>query len=135
MPVHEKHRPPTMGGVDENNLVAWARFGDRLRFTATAEFAGYDTSHQPSDFVHMLQAAKDLFPDGADYSQPAYWSCLRPMTPTGSPILGKSRHTNFFLNTGHGHMGWTMACGTSQILVDVMNGRAPDLDLQGLTLS
>ena len=135
VPVHEKHRPPTMGGVDENNLVAWARFGDRLRFTATAEFAGYDTSHQPSDFIHMLQAAKDLFPQGADYSQPSYWSCLRPMTPTGSPILGKSRHTNFFLNTGHGHMGWTMACGTSQILVDVMNGRAPDLDLQGLTLS
>lgn len=135
LPVHAHHRPPSMGGVDENNLVAWARFGDRLRFTATAEFAGYDTSHQPSDFVHMLQAARDLFPEGADYDRPNYWSCLRPMTPAGAPILGKTRHSNFYLNTGHGHMGWTMACGTSQILADVMNGRTPDLNLQGLTLS
>ncbi|MDI1251600.1 D-amino acid dehydrogenase [Thermomonas sp.] len=134
LPVHAHHRPPTMGGVDENNLVAWARFGDRLRFTATAEFAGYDTSYRPSDFVHMLQAARDLFPEGADYDKPTYWSCLRPMTPAGAPILGKTGHSNFYLNTGHGHMGWTMACGTSQILVDIMNGHTPDLDLQGLTL-
>lgn len=134
VPVREGHRPPRMGGVDENNLVAWARFGDRLRFTATAEFAGYDTSHRPGDFEHMLQVAKDLFPDGADYAQPSYWSCLRPMTPAGSPILGRTRHENFWLNTGHGHMGWTMACGTSQIVADLMNGRAPEIDLEGMTL-
>lgn len=134
LPVRPGDKPPALGGVDENNLVAWARFGDRFRLTATAEFAGYDTSHRPEDFTHMLNAAKDLFPQGADYSRPSYWSCLRPMTPAGAPILGRTRHRNFYLNTGHGHMGWTMACGTSRAVADLMDGRAPELDLEGMTL-
>lgn len=134
LPITEKHQPPTLGGVDENNLVAWARFGNKLRFTATAEFAGYSTDFKPSDFDHMLKVAQELFPNGADYTKPSYWSCLRPMTPAGGPILGKSRHKNLYMNTGHGHMGWTMACGTSQILTDIMNHRSPDIDIEGFTL-
>lgn len=134
LPISPGHRPPTLGGVDENNLVAWARLGDRLRFTATAEFTGYDTTHRPEDFTSMLRAARDLFPDAADYDRPSYWSCLRPMTPEGTPILGRSRHENLFLNAGHGHMGWTMACGTARIVVDVMDGRRPAIDLDGMTL-
>lgn len=134
VPVRRTDRAPTLGGVDEHNLVAWARFGDRLRFTATAEFSGYDTRHRPADFTQMLAVARGLFPGGADYDRPSYWSCLRPMTPAGSPILGKSRHRNLFFNTGHGHMGWTMACGTARIVVDIMTGRTPEHDLEGLTL-
>jgi len=134
LPVGAEHRPPRLGGVDENNLVAWARFGARLRFTATAEFAGYETTHRPGDFVHMLRAAQDLFPDGADYTRPSYWACLRPMTPEGTPILGATGHGNFFLNTGHGHMGWTMACGTAKIVSDIMNRKEPAIDLEGMTL-
>jgi len=133
-PAGPDHRPPDVGGVDENNLVAWARFGDRLRFTATAEICGYDTGHRPDDFAHMLQAGRELFPDGADYAQPSYWAGLRPMTPEGLPILGRSRHRNLYLNTGHGHMGWTMACGTAQIVADLMAGRPPQHDLTGMTL-
>ena len=134
VPVRDNDDAPTMGGVDENNLVAWARLGDRLRFTATAEFAGYDTDHKPSDFHHMLGVARELFPTGADYDNPSYWSCLRPMTPAGAPILGRTRHSNFFMNTGHGHMGWTMACGTGHILADIMNNKTPEIDLEGMTL-
>ncbi|HVL55513.1 MAG TPA: D-amino acid dehydrogenase [Burkholderiaceae bacterium] len=134
LPVSDGHAPPALGGVDENNLVAWARFGNRLRFTATAEFAGYDTSHSPADFEHMMGVAKKLFPNGADYSRPQYWACLRPMTPEGTPILGRTRHRNFYLNSGHGHMGWTMACGTARIVADVMLGRSPEIDLEGMTL-
>lgn len=135
VPVRANDEAPTMGGVDENNLVAWARLGDRLRFTATAEFAGYDTQHKPSDFQHMIGVARELFPRGADYESPSYWSCLRPMTPAGAPILGRTRHKNLFMNTGHGHMGWTMACGTGQIVADIMNNKKPDIDLEGMTLS
>lgn len=133
-PIRPGDEAPTLGGVDEHHLVAWARFGDRLRFTATAEFAGYDTSHRPRDFDDMLAVARQLFPRGADYDTPSYWSCLRPMTPAGAPILGATRHRNLFLNTGHGHMGWTMACGTARIVADMLLGRQVGHSLEGLTL-
>ena len=133
-PIREEHAAPSMCGVDEQALVAWARYGNRLRVTATAEFTGYDRSHQPSDFAPMLKVAQELFPNGADYSQPDYWAGLRPMTPEGTPILGKSRHRNLYLNTGHGHMGWTMACGTARVVTDIMHGKPPEIDITGMTL-
>lgn len=133
LPMRSGDQAPTLGGVDEHHLVAWARFGDRLRLTATAEFTGYDTGHAPRDFDDMLALARQLFPRGADYDRPSYWSCLRPMTPSGAPILGRTRHRNLFLNTGHGHMGWTMACGTARIVSDIICGRQPEHSLEGLT--
>jgi D-amino-acid dehydrogenase len=125
---------PTVPGVDEQWLVGWSRLGDRLRLTSTAEFAGYDWSWTPRDFNNILRFARDVFPDAADYDQGEYRACLRPMTPDGPPILGLGRHRNLFFNTGHGHMGWTMACGTARIVTDLMNGRMPELDLDGLTV-
>ncbi|SMF60577.1 D-amino-acid dehydrogenase [Tistlia consotensis] len=125
---------PRLGGVDEDNLVAYCPMGERLRVTATAEFAGYDTSHRPSDFRYMVKTARELFPEAGDYERPDYWACLRPMTPTNIPILGRSRHRNLFLNTGHGHMGWTMACGTAEIVADAIAGRRPGIDTAGMTL-
>jgi D-amino-acid dehydrogenase len=134
LPVDGANNPPTVGGVDEDNLCAYVRLGDRVRSTAIAEFAGYDTSHRPADFRSMLTALQDLFPGGADYRRPQYWACLRPMTPEGTPVLGRGRFENLHYNTGHGHMGWTMACGTARIGADLVAGRTPDLPLDGLTL-
>lgn len=134
LPIRGGDNPPTIGGVDENQLVAWARFGNRLRLTATAEFAGYDTNYKPSDFKDMLSVARQLFPHGADYGSPSFWACLRPMTPAGAPILGATRHQNLVLNTGHGHMGWTMACGTARIVADIICGRKLEHNMEGLTL-
>ena len=125
---------PTISGVDEQWLVGWSRLGDRLRLTSTAEFAGYDWGWRPRDFNNILRLARDLFPEAADYERGEYRACLRPMTPDGPPILGLARHRNLFLNCGHGHMGWTMACGTARIVTDLMTGRMPDLDLEGLTV-
>ena len=125
---------PTIPGVDEQWLVGWSRLGDRLRLTSTAEFAGYDWGWTPRDFNNILRLARDLFPDAADYDRGEYRACLRPMTPDGPPILGLGRHRNLFLNCGHGHMGWTMACGTARIVADLMTGRMPELDLEGLTV-
>jgi D-amino-acid dehydrogenase len=125
---------PTISGVDEQWLVGWSRLGNRLRLTSTAEFAGYDWGWTPRDFNNILKLARDLFPDAADYDRGEYRACLRPMTPDGPPILGLGRHRNLFLNCGHGHMGWTMACGTARIVTDLMTGRMPDLDLKGLTV-
>lgn len=132
--IRDADTAPSMSGVDEQALVAWARYGNRLRLTSTAEFTGYDRSHTPTDFAPMLKVARRLFPNGADYERPDYWAGLRPMTPEGLPILGKSRHRNLYLNTGHGHMGWTMACGTARIVADIMDGRQPEIDITGMTL-
>ena len=132
LPIETGHKPPTIGGVDESNLVAYARFGDRLRLTATAEFAGYDRSHKPEDYRTMLAVARELFPNAGDWERPRYWAGLRPMTPEGTPIIGRSRIANLYLNTGHGHMGWTMASGSARLLAQLIDGRAPDIDMTGL---
>jgi D-amino-acid dehydrogenase len=133
-PLKPGGRAPMVPGVDEKWLVGWSRLGDRLRLTSTAEFAGYDWGWTPRDFNNILKLARDLFPDAADYDRGEYRACLRPMTPDGPPILGLGRHRNLFLNAGHGHMGWTMACGTARIVADLMTGRMPALDLEGLTV-
>jgi D-amino-acid dehydrogenase len=128
LPIADPAAAPTIGGVHEEHLVAFSRLGDRLRLTATADFAGYDTEFEPKHFSHMLRVARELFPNGALYDRPDYWSCLRPMTPDGPPIMGPSPVANLWLNAGHGHMGWTMACGSSRILIDQMMGRKPEID-------
>jgi D-amino-acid dehydrogenase len=133
-PLKPGGRAPLVPGVDEKWLVGWSRLGDRLRLTSTAEFAGYDWGWTPRDFNNILKLARDLFPDAADYDRGEYRACLRPMTPDGPPILGLGRHRNLFFNSGHGHMGWTMACGTARIVADLMMSRTPALDLEGLTV-
>jgi D-amino-acid dehydrogenase len=134
LPIDGANNPPTVGAIDEDTLCAYVRLGERLRVTSTAEFAGYDTSHRPSDFAHIVGSVRELLPNAADYSRPQYWACLRPMTPAGTPILGHGRYRNLFYNTGHGHLGWTMACGTARLTADLLAGREPELPLDGLTL-
>jgi D-amino-acid dehydrogenase len=132
IPVGNHPRPPSVASVDEHNLVAISRFGDRLRVTATAEFAGYDTSHKPSDFAFMKQVVAGLYPEGADYDRAEMWAGLRPMTPNNLPFLGRHRYRNLFLNTGHGHIGWTMSHGCGRIIADLIGGRTPAISMDGL---
>jgi D-amino-acid dehydrogenase len=134
MPIDGHNAPPTVGAVDEENLVAWTRMGDRMRMTSTAEFTGYDTSFKPSDFDNMMRVARELFPDGADYERPSRHACLRPMTPDGPPIFGRGRHANLYFDTGQGHMGWTMAAGSGKVITDIIAGREPEIDIKGMTL-
>jgi D-amino-acid dehydrogenase len=131
-PMAGRNNPPLMGGVDEESLVAYAPYGDRVRVTATAEFSGYGRNHQPRDFATMLAAMKELFPDGADWSRASYWAGLRPMTPEGTPILGPSRKKNLWFNTGQGHMGWTMSHGAARVTADLIAGKQPAISLEGM---
>ncbi len=125
-------RAPKIGGVDEENLLAYCPMGNRLRLTATAEIAGYSTAHKPSDFSDMFAKAKALFDDAADFDNPQYWAGLRPMTPTGLPIIDRSRYENFWINTGHGHMGWTMSNGSARILADLVAQKRPAIAREGM---
>lgn len=132
IPIGNQPRPPAVAAVDEHNLVAISRFGDRLRVTATAEFAGYDTGHTPGDFAFMKAVTQELYPEGADYDRAEMWAGLRPMTPTNLPLFGPTRYPNLYLNTGHGHIGWTMSHGSARITADLIAGRAPAIPMEGL---
>ena len=134
VPIEGHQGAPTLPGVDEKYLIAWSRLGHRLRVTAMADFSGFDRSHSESDFSHMLATISRLFPDGAAYEKASRWAGLRPMTPKGTPILGASPKRNLFLNSGQGHIGWTMSMGSARVVADVIAGRTPAIDLDGLTL-
>ena len=123
---------PTMGGVDEDRLIAYSRLGNRLRLACTAEFAGFDRSHKPADFARLFKTAKDLFPSAIDENKAELWAGLRPMMPGSVPVHGRARFDNLFLDTGHGHVGWTMACGSGKFVSDLVAGRTPEIDPQGL---
>jgi D-amino-acid dehydrogenase len=131
-PVAGRNNPPGTGGIDEENLVAYAPYGDRVRATATAEFSGYGRDHRPEDFRNVLQVMRELFPNGADWQASEYWTGLRPMTPEGTPILGRSRYRNLWFNTGQGHMGWTMSHGAARITADLVMGKKPEISLEGM---
>ena len=124
-----------VGAVDEELLVAWCRMGDRLRVTSSAEFTGYETTYDEHDLRLIRKLTADLLPHAADYSKGVYRACNRPMTPDGPPILGQAGPDNLYINSGHGHMGFTMACGSSKIVADLIDGRKPEIPAEGLTLT
>ncbi|TMD69597.1 MAG: FAD-dependent oxidoreductase [Chloroflexi bacterium] len=124
-----------IGAVDEELLVAWCRIGDRLRMTSSAEFTGYETTYNEHDLRLIRKLASDLLPDAAEYDKGTYRACNRPMTPDGPPILGQAGPDNLFINSGHGHMGFTMACGSSRIVADLIDGKKPEIPVEGLMLN
>lgn len=127
--ITDESAAPTFGGVDEATLVAWSRMGSQLRMSSTAEFGGYSRQFTRADFSNIFAMARELFPAAAEWDSARMRSCMRPMTPDGPPLIGRGhRHENLYYNTGHGHMGWTMACGSSHVLADLMLGRAPAVD-------
>jgi D-amino-acid dehydrogenase len=134
-PVKEGGAVPRIGAVDEELLVAWCRMGDKLRMTSSAEFTGYETTYRDRDFRIIRKLAGSLLPQAADYDRGVFRACNRPMTPDGPPILGTARYDNLYINSGHGHMGFTMACGTSRIVADLIDGRKTEIPVEGMTLT
>ena len=132
VPLQDPALGPTMGGADEDSFVAYSRLGDRLRLTSTAEFAGFDRRFRPRDFSTLFRVGHELFPGAFDEEKAELWAGLRPMMPNSIPVFGRARFRNFYLDTGHGHLGWTMACGSGKFVADLVAGRRPEIDPQGL---
>lgn len=124
-----------IGCVDEELLVAWCRMGDKLRVTSSAEFTGYETTYDEHDLRLIRKLTRDLLPEAADYDKGTYRACNRPMTPDGPPILGQAGPENLYINSGHGHMGFTMACGSSKLVADLIDGKKTEIPIEGLTLT
>lgn len=135
LPVINEDAAPVSTMMDEKHKVAITRLGDRIRAAGTAELAGYDLTLKESRCETIFYVVKDLFPTGGDLNQVEYWAGLRPMTPDGTPVVGPTRYPNLFLNTGHGTLGWTMACGSGRVMADLITGRTPEISTEGLTVA
>ena len=128
LPLHAESIAPTVSLIDDQHKLVFSRLGDRLRVAGTAEFAGHDTSLNTVRCQALLARALSLFPQVGAVDQVEFWAGLRPVTPGNVPLLGATRFANLFLNTGHGTLGWTMACGSARLLADLVSGRVPEID-------
>jgi len=127
-PVLDAERVPHVSLTDAAHKLVMSRFGDRLRIAGTAEFGGYSRELNPVRCEAITRVARELFGDALDTSAPAYWSGLRPATPSNVPLVGRSRIPNLFLNTGHGTLGWTMGAGSGRAIADIVSGKRPEPD-------
>ena len=132
IPVAGHVGAPVVSLIDDEFKMVYSRLGDRLRVAGTAEFAGYDTSVTEARARFLLDKAMGLFPDCGEPERAEFWAGLRPSTPDGVPVIGPTRLANLYLNTGHGTLGWTMACGSGRLLADMLLGRPPEIALDGL---
>jgi D-amino-acid dehydrogenase len=134
VPVRDEAAAPVSTVMDESYKVAITRLGNRIRVGGTAEVSGYSNRLHPARRATLDHSLTDLFPRGGDLSDANFWCGLRPMTPDGPPIIGATRYPNLHLNTGHGTLGWTMACGSGRVLADILSGRKPDIDTSELSI-
>ena len=135
VPITDARGAPESTIMDETHKVAVTRLGERIRVGGTAELAGYSLALREAQRGTLEHVVTDLFPQGGDVSRASFWCGLRPMTPDGTPIVGPTPLANLLLATGHGTLGWTMAAGTGRVIADLVAGRKPEIDIDGLTMA
>jgi D-amino-acid dehydrogenase len=128
-------RAPESTIMDETYKIAITRLGDRIRVGGMAEISGYNNALPPRRRDTLAFSVGDLFPGAGDLDGARYWSGLRPMTPDGTPVIGATAIPNLFLNTGHGTLGWTMACGSGHVIADLMSDRPAAIDTSDLSIA
>lgn len=132
LPILRTESAPRHAGIDESRRVAYAPMGSDLRITGGTQFAGYQRGCEPSDLALLYDTVKQLFPNAVDYARARVRTCRRPMTPETTPRFGTGRYQNLWFNVGLGHMGFAMAAGAARITADLVCGRNPVIDLEGL---
>ncbi|ROR14820.1 D-amino acid dehydrogenase [Erwinia sp. JUb26] len=134
VPITDETAAPVSTVLDETYKVAITRFDNRIRVGGMAEIVGYNTKLLPARRGTLEMVVRDLFPHGGNVAEATFWSGLRPMTPDGTPIVGRTPLKNLYLNTGHGTLGWTMACGSGQLLADIITGKTPAIMAEDLSV-
>ena len=130
IPIRDPELAPTVSLTDDEAKLVFSRLGDRMRVAGTAELSGYSTGLNLVRCEAILRRTKEIFPGAGDYDKAAFWTGLRPSTPSNVPIIGRSTIRNLYLNTGHGTLGWTMACGSGRAIADIISGRRPQVDFR-----
>jgi D-amino-acid dehydrogenase len=133
-PIVDEAAAPVSTVLDETYKIAITRFDNRIRVGGMAEIVGFDKSLRKARRATLELCVNDLFPGGGDTSKATFWTGLRPMTPDGTPIVGRTPVPNLFLNTGHGTLGWTMSCGSGQLLAALMSGKQPAIKADDLSV-
>jgi len=128
--VLDPGRAPTVSLTDEAAKIVMSRLGNRMRVAGTAELAGYSTELNAVRCEALVKRAREIFPGAADYDRAVFWTGLRPATPSNVPLVGRTRFRNLYLDTGHGTLGWTRACGSGRALADIISGRPPEVDFK-----
>lgn len=119
---------PRVSLTDDGYKLVFSRLGDRLRVAGTCELNGYSRALNTTRCEAITRRTQELFPGACNYDDPAYWTGLRPLTPSNIPYIGRTSFGNLFLNTGHGTLGWTMGCGSGRAIADIVSGRRPDVN-------
>jgi D-amino-acid dehydrogenase len=134
IPLVDASLAPESTVLDETYKIALTRLGDRIRVGGMAELGGFDLRLNPRRRETLEKVTRELFP-GGDLTKAEFWTGLRPMTPDGTPLVGATPLQNLYLNTGHGTLGWTMACGSAQVLADQIMGMQTAISTEGLDIS
>ncbi len=135
VPIVDAARAPESTLMDESYKIAITRLGDRIRVGGMAEISGYNNALPERRRATLVHSLTDLFPGAGDVEAASYWSGLRPMTPDGTPVIGATPYDNLFLNTGHGTLGWTMACGSGRLIADLVSGRPTEIEAADLSIA
>lgn len=125
--VIDATRAPSVSLTDESRRIVCSRLGERLRIAGTAELNGFDTRVRPERVAAILEWACSRFPGAIDPSSVEAWAGLRPATPGNVPVIGRGRTPGLWFNTGHGTLGWTLACGSAAALALLMSGQRPPI--------
>ncbi|AZY49756.1 D-amino acid dehydrogenase [Bordetella avium] len=133
-PILNPEAAPTVSLTDSSHKVVFSRLGNRLRMAGTAELSGYSRELNTGRCAALTALAREIFPDALDFEGVSYWSGLRPSTPSNVPLIGRTRISNLYLNTGHGTLGWTMGVGSGRALADLLSGRRPEPEFPFLGL-
>ena len=126
--LEEGSEAPHTSLTDHARKIVISRLGERLRVAGTAELDGYNTELNLVRCEALVHRTLELFPKAGNPDRAHYWTGLRPATPSNQPCIGRTRYANLYLNTGHGTLGWTMACGSGRSLADIVSGRRPEVD-------
>ncbi|MGF6756022.1 D-amino acid dehydrogenase [Paraburkholderia sp. GAS42] len=128
-------RAPRVSVTDLHRKIVYAPLGDRLRIAGMVEIAGMKVSQRDGRLALLSQQAQEIFPEAGDYAAAATWCGHRPATPDSKPLLGATHHDNVWLNTGHGALGFTLACGSARAMADTLAGRTPSVDMAAYALN
>ena len=135
VPIVDAARAPRSTVLDETYKIALTRFDARIRIGGMAEVCGYDLSLDPRRRATLEMVCAQLFPGAGDLARGEFWTGLRPATPDGTPLVCGTPWPQLFINSGHGTLGWTMACGSARLLSDLILARPPQISSEGLDLS